>query len=131
LRKSIWPLREVLSRLSRDESTLISEETRLYLRDVYDHAIHVMDSIDTIRELLVSMLDLYLSSISKRMNEIMKVLTIFATLFMPLTFIVGVYGMNFDVMPELRWRWGYPAVMALMLVIVVGLLVFFRRRRWI
>ncbi|WP_193075095.1 magnesium/cobalt transporter CorA [Pseudomonas sp. FME51] len=131
LRKSIWPLREVLSRLSRDEGTLISEETRLYLRDVYDHAIHVMDSIDTIRELLVSMLDLYLSSISKRMNEIMKVLTIFATLFMPLTFIVGVYGMNFDVMPELRWRWGYPAVMALMLVIVVGLLVFFRRRRWI
>ena len=131
LRKSIWPLREVLSRLSRDESTLISEETRLYLRDVYDHAIHVMDSIDTIRELLVSMLDLYLSSVSKRMNEIMKVLTIFATLFMPLTFIVGVYGMNFDVMPELRWRWGYPAVMAAMLVVVLALLAFFRRRRWI
>ena len=131
LRKSIWPLREVLSRLSRDESPLISDETRLYLRDVYDHAIHVMDSIDTIRELLVSMLDLYLSSVSKRMNEIMKVLTIFATLFMPLTFIVGVYGMNFDVMPELRWRWGYPAVMGVMLVIVLGLLAFFRRRRWI
>lgn len=131
LRKSIWPLREVLSRLSRDESPLIGDETRLYLRDVYDHAIHVMDSIDTIRELLVSMLDLYLSSVSKRMNEIMKVLTIFATLFMPLTFIVGVYGMNFDVMPELHWRWGYPAVMAVMLLIVIGLLLFFRRRRWI
>ena len=131
LRKSIWPLRELLSRLARDENPLISEETRLYLRDVYDHVIHVMDSIDTIRELLVSMLDLYLSSVSKRTNEIMKVLTIFASLFMPLTFIVGVYGMNFDVMPELRWVWGYPAVMLLMLVLVVGLLVLFRRRRWI
>lgn len=131
LRKSIWPLRELLSRLSRDESPLISEETRLYLRDVYDHVVHVMDSIDTIRELLASMLDLYLSSVSKRTNEIMKVLTIFASLFMPLTFIVGVYGMNFDVMPELRWAWGYPAVMLVMLLLVVGLLVFFRRRRWI
>lgn len=131
LRKSIWPLRELLSRLSRDESPLISDETRLYLRDVYDHVIHVMDSIDTIRELLVSMLDLYLSSVSKRTNEIMKVLTIFASLFMPLTFIVGVYGMNFDVMPELRWAWGYPAVMLVMLLLVVGLLAFFRRRRWI
>lgn len=131
LRKSIWPLREVLSRLSRDDSALITEETRLYLRDVHDHTIHVMDSIDTIRELLVSMLDLYLSSVSKRTNEIMKVLTLFASLFMPLTFIVGVYGMNFDVMPELRWAWGYPAVMTVMLLLTVGLLVFFRRRRWL
>lgn len=131
LRKSIWPLRELLSRLSRDESPLISEETRLFLRDVYDHVIHVMDSIDTIRELLVSMLDLYLSSVSKRTNEIMKVLTIFASLFMPLTFIVGVYGMNFDVMPELRWVWGYPSVMLVMLLLVAGLLVFFRKRRWV
>ena len=131
LRKSIWPLRELLSRLARDENPLISEETRLYLRDVYDHVIHVMDSIDTIRELLVSMLDLYLSSVSKRTNEIMKVLTIFASLFMPLTFIVGVYGMNFDVMPELRWVWGYPTVMLVMLALVVGLLLYFRRRRWV
>lgn len=131
LRKSIWPLREVLSRLSRDDSALITEETRLYLRDVHDHTIHVMDSIDTIRELLVSMLDLYLSSVSKRTNEIMKVLTIFTSLFMPLTFIVGVYGMNFDVMPELRWAWGYPAVLTVMLLIVIGLLTFFRRRRWL
>ena len=131
LRKLIWPLRELLSRLARDENPLISEETRLYLRDVYDHVIHVMDSIDTIRELLVSMLDLYLTSVSKRTNEIMKVLTIFASLFMPLTFIVGVYGMNFDVMPELRWVWGYPAVMLVMFTLVLGLLVLFRRRRWI
>lgn len=131
LRKSIWPLREVLSRLAREESPLISQETRLYLRDVYDHAVHVIDNIDTIRELLVGMLDLYVSSVSKRMNEIMKVLTIFASLFMPLTFIVGVYGMNFDVMPELHWRWGYPVVMLSMLVIVLGLLAVFRKKHWI
>lgn len=131
LRKSIWPLRDVLSRLSRDDSQLITEETRLYLRDVHDHAIHVIDNIDTIRELLVSMLDLYQSSVGKRTNEIMKVLTIFASLFMPLTFIVGVYGMNFDIMPELRWPWGYPTVMAVMLLIVIGLLALFRRRHWI
>lgn len=131
LRKSIWPLRELLSRLTRDDSPLIADETRLYLRDVHDHVIHVMDSIDTIRELLVSLLDLYLSNVSKRTNEIMKVLTIFASLFMPLTFIAGVYGMNFDVMPELRWPWGYPAVMLLMLVIVLSLLAYFRRRRWL
>lgn len=131
LRKAVWPLREVLSRLARDDSPLIGQETRLYLRDVYDHAVHVIDSIDTIRELLVGMLDLYMSSVSKRMNEIMKVLTIFASLFMPLTFIAGVYGMNFTVMPELHWRWGYPAVMLLMLVIFSGLLIAFRRNRWI
>lgn len=131
LRKAVWPLREVLSRLTRDDSPLIGQETRLYLRDVYDHAVHVIDSIDTIRELLVGMLDLYMSSVSKRMNEIMKVLTIFASLFMPLTFIAGVYGMNFTVMPELHWRWGYPAVMLLMLVIFSGLLIAFRRNRWI
>ena len=98
---------------------------------MHDHAIHVIDNIDTIRELLVSMLDLYQSSVGKRTNEIMKVLTIFASLFMPLTFIVGVYGMKFDVMPELRWPWGYPIVMAVMLLIVIGLLALFRRRHWI
>lgn len=131
LRKAVWPLREVLSRLSRDESELISAETRLFLRDVYDHVIHVIDTVDTIRELLASMLDLYMSSVSNRMNEVMKVLTIFATLFMPLTFIAGVYGMNFEVMPELEWRFGYPAVLVVMLLVVVGLVAFFRRRRWL
>ncbi|PCC99423.1 magnesium/cobalt transporter CorA [Halopseudomonas pelagia] len=131
LRKAVWPLREVLGRLSRDESPLISAETRVFLRDVYDHTIHVMDTIDTLRELLVGLLDLYLSSINNRMNEVMKVLTIIATLFMPLTFIAGVYGMNFELMPELEWRWGYPAVMALMLLISGSLLYSFRRRGWI
>ena len=131
LRKAVWPLREVLSRLARDESPLISADTRVFLRDVYDHTIHVMDTIDTLREMLVGMLDLYLSSVSNRMNEVMKVLTIIATLFMPLTFIAGVYGMNFEYMPELQWRWGYPAVMVLMLAISGSLLYAFRRRGWI
>lgn len=131
LRKAVWPLREVLSRLSRDDNPLISAETRLFLRDVYDHAVHVLDTVDAIRELLVGMLDLYLSSVSNRMNEVMKVLTIIATLFMPLTFIAGVYGMNFRFMPELHWPWAYPAVLLSMLLIAVGLLVFFRRRKWL
>lgn len=131
LRKAVWPLREVLSQLSRDGHPLISDETRLFLRDVYDHSVHVIDTIDTIRELLVSMLDLYLSGINNRMNEVMKVLTIIATLFMPLTFIAGVYGMNFEYMPELAWRWGYPAVWIVMIVVSGGLLLLFRRRDWL
>lgn len=131
LRRSVWPLREVLGRLSRTESPLISNETRLFLRDVHDHCIHIMDTVETFRELLVGMLDLYLSSVSNRMNEVMKMLTLIATVFMPLTFIAGVYGMNFAVMPELHWTWGYPAVLGLMLVIALGLVVFFRRRRWL
>lgn len=131
LRKSVWPLREVLSRLSRDENPLVSPETQVFLRDVYDHTIHVIETVDTFRELLVGMLDLYLSSVSNRMNEVMKVLTIFATLFMPLTFIAGVYGMNFEHMPELQWRYGYPLVWAVMVVTVIGLLAFFRRRQWL
>lgn len=131
LRRSVWPLREVLSRLSRTESPLISTETRLFFRDVHDHCVHIMDTVETFRELLVGMLDLYLSNVSNRMNEIMKVLTLIATVFMPLTFIAGVYGMNFDIMPELHWQWGYPATIAAMLVIALGLLLFFRRRRWL
>lgn len=131
LRKSVWPLREVLSRLSRDENALISPETQVFLRDVYDHTIHVIDTVDTIRELLVGMLDLYLSSVSNRMNEVMKVLTIFATLFMPLTFIAGVYGMNFEHMPELEWVMGYPMVLLVMLGTVVALILFFRRKGWL
>lgn len=131
LRKAVWPLREVLSQLSRDDYPLISEETRLFMRDVQDHSVHVLDTIDTIRELLVSMLDLYMSSINNRMNEVMKVLTIIATLFMPLTFIAGVYGMNFEHMPELAWRWAYPAVWVVMIMVSAGLLLLFRRKGWL
>jgi magnesium transporter len=131
LRKAVWPLREVLSSLTRDESRLISAETRLFLRDVYDHTIHIIDTIETIRDLLSGMLDLYVSSVSNRMNEIMKVLTIFASVFMPLTFIAGVYGMNFRYMPELALPWAYPATLLLMLGVAVGLMSFFRWKKWL
>jgi magnesium transporter len=130
LRKAVWPLREVLSSLSRDESVILSHDIRVYLRDVYDHTIHIIDNIETLRDLLSGMLDLYMSSVSQRMNEIMKVLTLFASIFMPLTFIAGVYGMNFDYMPELRWHWGYPVIMALMLITGSGLFAYFRWRKW-
>lgn len=130
LRKAVWPLREVLSSLSRDESVVMSRETRVHLRDVYDHSIHIMDNIETLRDLLSGMLDLYLSSSNQRMNEIMKTLTLFTTTFMPLTFIVGIYGMNFDHMPELHWSWAYPAIMVIMACIAAGLLGYFKWRRW-
>ena len=130
LRKVIWPLREVLSSLSRDESIILSRETRVYLRDVYDHSIHIIDNVETLRDLLSGMLDLYMSLGNQRMNEIMKTLTLFTTVFMPLTFIVGIYGMNFDYMPELRWSWAYPAIMLMMAGIAGGLLSYFKWRRW-
>lgn len=131
LRKSVWPLRELLSGLTRDESPLISQDTRIFLRDVHDHAVYVLDTVETLRDLLTGMLDLYLSSTSNRMNEIMKVLTLFATIFMPLTFIAGVYGMNFQNMPELSWHWGYYASLLLMLVVGLGLYGFFRKKKWL
>lgn len=131
LRRSVWPLREVLSQLERRESPLIQEGTALYLKDVYDHAIQVIDTVETFRDMLSGMLDVYLSSISNRLNEIMKVLTIIATIFIPLTFIAGVYGMNFEYMPELKWRWGYFAILALMAMIGGVMLFFFRKRKWI
>jgi magnesium transporter len=102
----------------------------VYLRDVYDHTIQVIDTIETFRDMLAGMFDIYLSSISNRLNEVMKVLTIIATIFIPLTFIVGLYGMNFEYMPELKMRWAYPAVLILMLVIAVTMLVYFKRKRW-
>lgn len=131
LRKSVWPLREVVSALERRESSLVQEGTGVYLKDVYDHTIQVIDNIETYRDMLSGMMDIYLSSISNRMNEIMKVLTIIATIFIPLTFVVGVYGMNFRYMPELEWAWGYPAVLLFMLAVGVLMLVYFRRNRWI
>ena len=131
LRKSVWPLREVIGRLERRESDLIQEATGIYFKDVYDHTIVAIDNIETYRDILSGMLDIYLSSISNRLNEIMKVLTIIATIFMPLTFLAGVYGMNFKHMPELEWTWGYPASLGLMLGISLTMLFFFRRKRWI
>ncbi len=131
LRRSMWPLREVVGSLTRRESTLISDATIIYFRDVYDHAYQVMDTIETYRDMISGMLDIYLSSISNRLNEIMKVLTIVSTVFIPLTFVSGVYGMNFHYMPELTWRFGYPMILGIMLSILVGMLVFFHRKGWI
>ena len=131
LRKSVWPLREVIGTLERGESSLIQASTNLYLRDIYDHTIQVIDNVETFRDMLSGMLDIYLSSISNRMNEIMKVLTIISTIFIPLTFIVGLYGMNFKFMPELESPWGYPAVLLLMLGVTVFMLFYFRRKKWL
>jgi len=131
LLKSVWPMREVVGRLTRGESSLVRDSTEVYFRDVYDHAFQVMDTVETFREMLSGMLEMYLSSISNRMNEIMKVLTIIATLFIPLTFITGVYGMNFKHMPELEWRWGYLLVWVVMFVVAALMLLYFRRKKWL
>ena len=131
LRKSVWPLREVISRWEREETPLIKDTTRIYLRDVYDHTIQVIDSVETFRDMLSGMLDIYLSSISNRMNQVMKVLTIIATIFIPLTFLAGVYGMNFENMPELKWRVGYFMVLGIMVIIAVFMLFNFRKRKWL
>ena len=131
LRKSVWPLREVIGVLQREENDLIKKDTLVYFRDVYDHTIQVIDTIETFRDLLEGLLDIYLSSASNKLNEVMKVLTIISTIFIPLTFVVGIYGMNFEHMPELAWEASYPAVMAFMAFIAVGMIVFFKKRRWI
>ncbi|RXA17418.1 magnesium/cobalt transporter CorA [Methanosarcina sp. MSH10X1] len=131
LRKSVWPLRELISGLQRVESDLIKETTRIYLRDIYDHTIQVIDSVEDFRDILSSMVDIYLSSVSYRMNDVMKVLTVIATIFIPLTFVAGVYGMNFKYMPELEWRWGYPAVMLGMTLLGVSMFLYFKKRRWV
>ncbi len=129
MRKAIWPLREVVGSLLRQEP-LVREETRLYLRDLYDHTIQVIDTVESYRDIIAGLLDLYLTSLSNRMNEVMKVLTIIATIFIPLTFLAGVYGMNFHYMPELEWRWAYPAILAIMAALGVGMLVAFKRKGW-
>jgi magnesium transporter len=131
LRRSIWPLREVVNKLEREEIKQIKKETRYFLRDVYDHTIRVIETIENFRDMLSSMLDLYQSTISNRMNMIMKVLTIISTIFIPLTFIVGVYGMNFVHMPELEWQYGYLGVWFIMIIVFITMLLFFRRKKWI
>jgi magnesium transporter len=130
LRKSVWPLREVMGSLERCESSLINKSSIIYLRDAYDHVIQVIDTIESLRDTVTGMLDIYLSNMSNKTNEVMKILTIFAAIFIPLTFIVGVYGMNFVNMPELQWRYGYFIVWGLIIVITIGLVVFFKTRKW-
>jgi len=131
LRKSVWPLREVVSALNREDSPLIKDSTKIYLRDVYDHTIQVIDAIETFRDMLSGILDIYLSSLSNKMNEIMKFLTIIGTIFIPLTFVAGVYGMNFHFMPELRWHYGYFAVLAFMALVGITMLIYFKWKKWL
>jgi magnesium transporter len=137
LRRAIWPQRELANALMRDGSPHIQDNTRLFLRDTYDHAVQVMDMVETFREIASGLMDVYLSGVSNRMNEIMKVLTIISTIFLPLTFIAGVYGMNFDTatspynMPELKWRFGYPASLTFMALSVCGLFIFYWRKGWV
>lgn len=136
LRRAIWPQRDAINSLIRDDSPLISEHVRIYLRDCYDHAVQVMDMVETYRELTSGLMDVYLSAVSNRMNEIMKLLTVISSIFIPLTFIAGIYGMNFNTenspwnMPELNWYWGYPACLLFMGAISGGLVMFFWRRGW-
>ncbi|MBN1898636.1 MAG: magnesium/cobalt transporter CorA [Spirochaetes bacterium] len=131
LRKSVWPLREVLHNLTRAEHSYIHASTEVYLRDVYDHTIQVIDTIESYRDMLSGLLDIYLSSMSHKMNEVMKVLTMIATIFIPLTFIVGVYGMNFEFMPEIKWKWGYFAIWGFMILVFGGMLAYFKRKKWL
>lgn len=130
MRRSVWPLREVIGGLQRGESVMFAEATLMYLRDLYEHTIQVIDTVETHRDIISGLLDIYLSSLSNKMNEVMRVLTVIATLFIPLTFIAGLYGMNFHYMPELQYRWAYPAVLILMLALSGVMIAYFRRRGW-
>ncbi|WP_425059615.1 Cobalt/magnesium transport protein CorA [Sporomusa carbonis] len=130
LRKSVWPVRELVSVLERGEAAYIQESTLIYLRDVYDHVIQVIETVEIYRDMLSGMMDIYLSSVSNKMSEVMKMLTIISTIFIPLTFIAGVYGMNFDNMPELKWEYGYPLIMSIMLGIALVMVRYFRKKCW-
>lgn len=136
LRKAVWPLRDIISGLERSESKLIKKGTHIFLRDVYDHTIQVIDTVETFRDMISGKLDIYLSSVSNKMNEVMKVLTIIATIFIPITFIAGIYGMNFNSgvsrlnMPELNWPFGYIFAWSLMLTMVVIMVIYFKRKKW-
>jgi len=131
LRNAIWPLREVIGKLEKDESKLIKKNTKLFLRDIYDHTIQVVETVETLRDMISGLVDIYLSSVSNRMNEVMKVLTIIATIFIPLTFVAGIYGMNFKYMPELSWKWGYPIILSVMFLIGLGMYFFFKKKKWL
>lgn len=131
LRRAAWPMREVISILHREPHECMSEVTRLYMRDIYDHAVQIIDIIETYRELANDLTETYMTSVSNRMNEVMKVLTIIGTIFIPLTFLAGVYGMNFHFFPELGWHWAYGAFWAVCIVLAVSMLIIFRRRGWL
>jgi len=131
LRKSLWPLREIIGNLQRGESDLVQENTTVFFKDVYDHTIHVIDTVETYRDLVSGMMDVFLSNVSNRMNEVMKMLTVIATIFIPLTFIAGIYGMNFSNMPELSWRYGYFIALGVMLILGVIMVIWFKRKKFL
>jgi magnesium transporter len=131
LRRAVWPLRDVMNNLSRSDCPFLQHATKLFFRDVYDHVVQIVDTIETLREMVSASLDIYLSSVSYRLNAVMRVLTVITTIFMPLSFIASIYGMNFEHMPELRSRWGYPLVLAVMIAVGVGMLLLFRKKRWL
>jgi magnesium transporter len=131
MRKSVWFLREMINRFEKSESNLLDPSINIYFRDVYDHTIQVVESVETFRDMLSGVLDIYLSSVSNKMNEVMKVLTIIATIFIPLTFVAGIYGMNFENMPELTWQYGYLGVWILMVVLTIVMIRYFRKKDWL
>lgn len=131
VRRAVWPLREAINNLSRSDCPLLHEPTKVFFRDVYDHVVQIVDTIETLREMVSASLDIYLSSVSYRLNAVMRVLTVITTIFMPLTFIAGIYGMNFEYMPELKWPWGYAMALGLMGVVAIAMLIGFRRKKWL
>jgi magnesium transporter len=130
LRRSVYPLREVISKLEKIDDSIINPDVRVFIRDLYDHTIQVIDTIEVMRESALALMDLYMNSVSNKLNEIMKVLTIMASIFIPLTFVAGVYGMNFDNMPELHWHYGYFGILGVMLLMVLSMLIYFKTKKW-
>ncbi|MDF0664719.1 MAG: magnesium/cobalt transporter CorA [Nitrospira sp.] len=131
VRRAVWPLREAINNLSRSDCPFLHEPTKVFFRDVYDHVVQIVDTIETLREMVSASLDIYLSSVSYRLNAVMRVLTVITTIFMPLTFIAGIYGMNFEHMPELKWPWGYAMALGLMGIVATAMLIGFRRKKWL
>jgi magnesium transporter len=131
VRRAVWPLREAINNLSRSECPFLHEPTKVFFRDVYDHVVQIVDTIETLREMVSASLDIYLSSVSYRLNSVMRVLTVITTIFMPLSFIAGIYGMNFEYMPELKWPWGYPMALGIMGLVAATMLLGFRWKKWL
>ena len=129
--RTIWPVRELISEIERSDHVFLYPENKIYYRNIYDHTVQIIESLDTLRDLTSGMMDLYLSSVSLKLNEIMKVLTIFSAVFIPLTFFAGVYGMNFKFLPELEWRWGYPMFWSICVLASVVMLIYFRRKKYL
>ncbi|MFP4384010.1 MAG: magnesium/cobalt transporter CorA [Spirochaetia bacterium] len=131
LRRAVWPLREVTGVFMKRESVLVEEETAVFISDLYDHVIQIIDTLDSFREMSSSLIDLYHSHLTTNMNQVMKVLTVIATIFIPLTFITGIYGMNFKYMPELDFPWAYPLILGVMIMVSIGMIIFFKRKKWL